>query len=99
VNTYNINTSITLKAAFTDGITGLPVDPSAGVTCYVLDPNGQKTTYSVAGGTVIRDGVGLYHLNINVSIPGHWWYKFEGDGTSEVTSPDTEFTVNSSRLI
>lgn len=96
MNTYELDTLVQLASAFTaaDGVT--PIDPAT-VTLYIRDPTGAETT--VAMGSLTHAGTGIWTYQQACSISGVWLYKFQGAGNVQVTSPDTPFFVEASRLI
>jgi hypothetical protein len=51
------------------------VDVTA-MTVVVIDPTGTATTSTVAGGGIIHDSLGTYHLLVDTTAkPGHWTYR------------------------
>lgn len=89
-----MNNLVRVSVAFTDPSNGNPVDPSV-VTLYYRWPGGQEQTITNA----TRDGVGLYHYDINVQAPGVWLYRWEGSGTVEAATSDIPFQVQGSSLV
>ena len=102
MNVYDIDTLMQLSVAFTD-VSGAPLDPTV-VNLYLLDPNGNST--EVTGGSISRDGTGLYHYGLTPQayVPsgetsiGVWSYKWQGTGDAEVTSRDTYFRVRQTQF-
>lgn len=68
-----------LTVRFTDA-DGNPADPST-ITLYHKTPGGVLTTrvYGIDG-AVARDGVGVYHYDLALSICGGWPVRWEGTG-------------------
>lgn len=98
---YEIDTSVQINGSFVNSLTGAYADPT-GVTLFVLDPNGLKSTYSYTGqasSPIVRDSQGHYHFTVTASISGTWTYKWQATGSVIATSPDTTFVVNASTLI
>lgn len=87
MNTYDIDTLVTLTTTFTlsDGVT--PVDPDT-VTLYIRDPDGLIIEPSAT-----RISAGNYSADVLLSKAGAWIYKFRGTGTVEITSPDVNMLV------
>lgn len=93
INIYELETLVRFSVAFTTTATGLAGDPAA-VTLWMLDPNGVQSSFTWAGGQIVRDGVGAYHLDFAPDVTGRWTYKWQGALPIEVTSPDQYFIVN-----
>lgn len=94
---YELNTLVTLSAAFTRSSDGAVIDPGI-VTLYVRQPDGVEVSYAYPG-VVTKDSQGNYHYDIPVTMQGLWKYKWEGDYPVLVGSKDSEFTVNDSNLV
>jgi len=53
------------------------------------DPNNNVVTYQFGSGTeVIKDGVGMYHVNVDANLVGEWTYRFEATGTGKAADED-----------
>ena|SRR5487761_2034170 len=92
MNSYVINEPVHLSVTFASG--GTAADPT-GVTGKVRTPSGTITTYASGDGNLIRDGVGLYHLDITPTVAGVWSYRFIGTGVL-VAASEAEFYVQPS---
>jgi hypothetical protein len=97
-NNYQIDTALQLTGTFIDLETGQPADPTV-VSLFLLSPNGQTTTLTLAGGQVVREGTGVYTYTFTPSVSGTWTYKWQGTGAVVATSADTTFDVATSELI
>lgn len=62
--------SITVDS-LTGNVTGTPADPTT-ATLKLHDPTGAETTYTLAGGDIVRDTVGVYHCEVALSVSGQW---------------------------
>jgi hypothetical protein len=75
---------------------GNPVDPTEVVFAFrVANGTTYQTTYgsSASWGTIVKDGVGLYHIDIDTtSQPGIWEYVWAASGTIQTRS-EAELTV------
>ena len=49
----------------------VPADPAT-LSLTVRDPAGAETTYTWAGDTIVRDGVGEFHVDITCAVTGTW---------------------------
>lgn len=74
MNNYNQNTLVRCSVTFTDASNGVAADPTA-VTVAVTDPNGASTAPAA-----VKDGVGLYHVDVTPTVQGIWTYGFTGTG-------------------
>jgi len=55
-------------------------DPTA-VTAKVKKPGGTVTTYVyLTDAALVRDGAGLFHLDVTTDEKGEWNFRFEGTG-------------------
>ena len=80
MTTYTTGATVRVSAAFTTN--GAAVDPST-VTCKIQNPSGTVTTYTYAGGTVTRDSLGNYHVDIDANQDGTWLWRFSSTGTGK----------------
>lgn len=71
---------------------GNPVDPDV-VLCKIRDPARVKTTFQYGvDSDVVRDGVGLYHVDLVLNLSGTWYYRWQSTGNL-VTAEETSFIV------
>lgn len=98
MNVYEIDTLVVVSSAFTDATdaTGAPIDPTT-VALFYRAPG--KPVTPVAMGSLTHVGTGVFSYGIDANAAGQWFYKFQGSGNIEVTTPDASFIVQSSRLI
>ena len=93
INFYERETLVRFAASFTNTVTGAAADPGA-VILWLQDPNGNQSSLTLAGGQVVRTGVGQYYCDFAPDVSGRWIYKWQGTAPAEVTSSDTAFIVN-----
>jgi hypothetical protein len=90
---YDIGDLVRIKATFRDPeANDAYIDPAT-VTLKVKDPAAVTTTYTLAGGQVIKDSTGHYHYDLSVATAGLWSYRWETTGTYQAAQEAT-FTVN-----
>jgi len=77
-NSYDAGTLVTFTGTFKDA-TLAPADPTD-VFVRVRKPDGTVQVFQFSLAQVNKDGVGIYHKDILVNLPGRWYYKFEGTG-------------------
>lgn len=70
--------SITVDEITAD-ITGTPADPTT-AALKLHDPTGVETSYTLAGGDVVRDDVGAYHCDVQLSVSGQWRARWVAGG-------------------
>jgi hypothetical protein len=92
MNTYDIDTRVQLNAAFVVFGTTTPIDPTV-VNLFLAAPDGTISEFTYPD-QIVRDDVGLYHVQETLDEAGVWTYKWQGTGLAEVSSPDTRMLVN-----
>lgn len=91
INDYYLGTTIRLSGAFSDPASA-PVDPSS-VTVKVLAPDGSVTTFVYGvDSALIKDDVGLYHLDYLADQAGEYCHRWEGTGAATVVT-QAQFNV------
>jgi hypothetical protein len=88
-NVYEVDTFVQINSAFVS-CDGAPLDPST-VILWVCDPVGAITQVTDA---LVRITPGVYAYQMTLNQIGVWTYKWQGEGTVEVTSPDSTMIVN-----
>jgi len=88
-NAYNPGQPVRISVAFT--VAGAATDPTT-ISLTVKDPAGVKTTYTYAGATVAKDGVGAYHVDVTPAVSGIWYYGWTSTGIAAADS-EGSFTV------
>lgn len=78
-----------LSCAFT--VAAAATDPTT-VALTVVSPAGTSTTYTYAGGTLVKDSTGNYHKDLTPADAGWWRYYWIGTGACAVTE-QAEFYV------
>ena len=88
---YLTGNVIRLKANWTDpNNNNAIIDPTT-VTFRYADPTGVVTTATYPIG-VIKEGVGIYHLDVAVNIAGTWWYDAISTGIAQARA-EASFVV------
>lgn len=75
--------------------TGALVDPDT-ITAKIKKPDLTITTlvYGVDA-ALVKDSVGIYHVLIDLTQSGNWFYRFIGTGTRQVANEGTIFVQSS----
>jgi hypothetical protein len=74
---------------------GALADPST-VTFKYRIGQGATTTRTYPA-TIIRDSMGVYHVDLAASTSGTWWYRWESTGDPQ-TSVEVAYFVTPTRL-
>jgi hypothetical protein len=80
-NTYIVGAVVTLSASFKD-LAGDLTDPDA-VTFKILEPDDAATVTEYTFGVdveLVKDDVGLYHVDWTTRYAGEHCYRFQGAG-------------------
>lgn len=95
--TYDTNDEVRLSAEFRNN-SGVLADPSS-VTFKIKLPDGTITSYVYGVDvSVVKDSVGLFHMDFNVSDDtGIFFYRVEGGGSLRAAS-ESKFTVKVSQF-
>lgn len=95
-NVYAKDSLVRVSSEFT--ISGTDTDPTT-IKAMYKDPNNSVTTLTYgADAALVRDSTGKYHVDINATIAGNWWYRFEASG-SVVAANEAEFVVSLSQIV
>lgn len=74
---YEPNVVVRLTGQFRS--LGTLTDPDV-VTIKVRDPLNSTTTYDYALDELVREGAGIYYLDVTPVTPGRWYYRWECSG-------------------
>lgn len=86
-----------VKAGVDIDIDGFLADPGALVVRY-RDPEGNTTTKTYGSDAeVVRDGVGLYHIDVHTDDNGEWAVRWSGTGEA-AGAKEYSFHVRQSRF-
>ena len=92
MNSYELGNLIRVSAVFTDFLTGMPQDPDV-VELSIRDATGTLTTYLYGvDAIIIKDGVGLYHADLDVEAAGKWYYRWWATGNGQAAK-ENSFTI------
>lgn len=88
-------TRVRFSAGF-QTLAGMATDPTT-VTLTTLNPAGVQTAYTYAGGDIVKDSVGNYHIDLTLSTAGEWAASWTGTGAL-VAYDEWDFDVLRSRF-
>jgi hypothetical protein len=93
---YDIGDLVTVSAEFRDA-DGALADPTT-VVCKIKDGAGTETSYTYGiDDELVKDEVGLYHLDVSIEISGTFYYRFRGTGAAQAAE-EGEFEVDESEF-
>jgi uncharacterized protein YfaS (alpha-2-macroglobulin family) len=92
INVHQKGDLVRISGTFRD-LAGAAIDPGT-VALKVAKPSG-ATTYTFALGTVIKDSVGNYHVDVSITEAGQWSYRWESTGAGQAAEQG-QFTVEPS---
>lgn len=96
-NTYDRGDLVRCKGTFKDS-SGVAIDPGV-VRFKVKSPAGTTTEYVYGDdGELVRVSVGVYQADINASLSGNWFYRFESEGVGQ-SAAETKFFVKASNFL
>lgn len=93
-NKYTLGDEVRITGTFKDGA-GAVQDPTD-VYCKYSDPSGNVITlhYGVDG-ELLKDSVGVYHVDVDADEAGTWEYRFYSTGAGQAAG-ESLFKVNQS---
>lgn len=94
---YSVGDLIAIDGVWTDS-NSAATDPAV-VRCQYKDPSGNVTTLTYpTDAALVRDGVGVYHADIDADEAGTWHYRFYSTGTGQGANEES-FHVKPSRFV
>lgn len=93
INVYQKGDLVRVSGVFRDIALAL-IDPGT-VALKATKPSGTTTTYTYAGGTVVKDSTGNYHVDVNIDESGPWNYLWQSTGIGQAAEPG-QFVVEPS---
>ena len=82
INSYDKGDMVRIDGAFTDE-NDAPVDPQA-VLFSSRNPAGTSVTLTYGvDADLVRDATGIYHVDINASLSGMWFYRWHSTGSGQ----------------
>lgn len=100
VNAYQIGDVIRLTAEFRRESDDALVDPT-NVKFMWIKPSTPTTITTKIYATdieVIRDSLGVYHIDISITESKRWYVRAEGYGANNAGAQESEFEVEDSRF-
>lgn len=94
INTYDKNDTVRVRAIFS--VNSVNTDPTT-ITLKVKDPSGTISTYTYAGGSIIKEATGIYYKDLVPTDDGVWYCNFSGTGAVQSAS-ERSFVVRKSEF-
>lgn len=93
-NRYDVGQLVRVKITFTENFSGDLIDPTT-ITAYYQTPT-KETTVLVfdVDASLIRESIGVYYTDIELTESGKWNYRFKGEG-AVVSASQSYFNVDS----
>ncbi len=85
---------VRIDAEFTDEA-GLAVDPTTVRARYKPPTASEVALVYGSDVRVVRDGVGLYHVDLEADEAGTWSYRWEGTGSAQAVA-EARFKIDAS---
>lgn len=95
MNTYDIGNVSRLTGSFYN-LSNALADPTT-ITLRVKDPNGAVTVYT--GGDITHVSTGVYQYDLDLTLAGYYYYRFEGTGALVAAGDNQLFVTNSTTLV
>jgi hypothetical protein len=92
---YNVGDTARISASFKD-VAGAAADPTT-VELRIKGPDGVTTTYTYAGGGVVKDSVGEYHHDLAFAEAGFYVYQWLSTGVPSLME-EASMYVEASRI-
>ena len=87
INYYKKGQKVRVRCTFT--VDGVPTDPTT-ITCKIMDPSRNVTPYVYGtDGELVRDGTGVYHVDVVTDETQEWNFRFEGTGICTAVEEST----------
>lgn len=81
-NCYGIGSLVRVSGAFTT-LAGADIDPTV-VILQVQKPDLTEMAYTyLTDMALVRDSAGHYHLDVDVTASGTWYYRWHSTGTGQ----------------
>ena len=88
----------TVRFAVTFSLSGTNTDPTT-VTFRRKDPNKVVRSYIYNTDTeVVRSGIGAYRIDLQLDLPGEWWYRWESTGIAPGAA-ESRVRINRSNVL
>ena len=95
-NAYDQKDLVRCTATWTNSA-GVNVDPTA-VIFKFMNPAGTITTYTYGvDAALVKEETGVYHVDIDASASGTWYYRFESTGTGQAAD-EAQFEIYESEF-
>lgn len=88
IPTFNEGDMVRIKVAVTDTTSGAAIDPSTLAIVYQVRSRSPITLTYGGGGTIVRDGLGLFHVDIDsTDQAGQWNVEAITTGIGQASAP------------
>lgn len=77
---FQIGDKIRLTATFRD-VGRFLADPDTVRFRFKQECNAETAYVYLTDSQIVRDSVGVFHVDLALTAQGEWWFRWEGDGT------------------
>lgn len=89
---YDVGDFVRITATFTDS-DGIEADPTT-VKCMYRHEYETATTLTYGiDAALVKSGTGVYYVDLSLTKPGHWFYRWEGTGAIQAAD-ESVLTTN-----
>ena len=97
-NEYALGALVQVAAVFRNPASGALMDPAAVFFKFKDPTSGVVTIYTYGvDSQLVKDSTGKYHVDVNASSVGRWYYKFYSTGSGQAAY-ENHFSVKSSNF-
>lgn len=92
---YHVQQAVRIFGYFK--VAGVLTDPTT-IQLQTEDPSGNEDSYTFAGGTVTKDGTGIYYRDVTLDEAGTWTYRWKGTG-AVIAAWEASFDVQTTKFV
>jgi hypothetical protein len=90
-NTWDVGDNIVIENTYTTGTPPAAVDPTS-LTLKIKLPNKTEVSYELGvDEELVKDAVGIYHVDYLLTLPGQYWYHWLAVFTEDQTADEKYF--------
>lgn len=94
-STYDIGDVVRVSNTFTQN--AAVIDPGT-VSLKVVAPDASFITYTYAGAAIVKDSVGVYHVDVAITLAGTYRYRWVSTGTG-AGAEESWFQVREQKVV
>lgn len=94
---FSLGAAVRVRGTFKDPSTGVVFDPTTVKVSYRYKAEAVTTRTFGVDAAVVKEGIGVYHLDIDANAVGEWHWRIFSQGTGQ-TASEGSFTVPESNF-